>query len=406
MLIGNGSVLNSPVALDPSPDIINDWCKNQRTSEEQISSPCHQVVTRSSSRNSLAGKPLSSNSLNCTTSHSELASLQHKDPSFVKGFDPIGGSLKTPRLSKGTSKYSFGLRNCILVRMFLYAGLLLSVPVYKFYGFSESPFGIAQVVPNSDVNYVVRVNGMDKTFYVDMLQEFVHRPAELIPETIDMNAKEGKEQTDEPLQVSAAVVMSASSLALINSFSPAFASMIHEEHDSVEIEDTSGLTKLIMPSLKQKETICDTQTYSKLDPGQITEVENLLEIFSEIFSDVPSKTECITHKIKLSSSDPVRRKPYPLPFTSEQIVRDEISSMIDNDIIEPSDSPYSSPIVFFIVNFYAKFILHISDLLLPLYELTKKDQPEQVIWTEQCQRFLEKNPGSDKLWAGPCYSKC
>ena len=231
---------------------------------------------------------------------------------------------------------------------------------------------------------------MDKTFHVDMLQEFVRRPAELIPETIDVNTKEGKEQTDEPLQVSAAVVMSASSLALINSFSPAFASMIHEEHDSVDIEDTSGLTKLIMPSLKQKETICDTKTYSKLDPSQITEVENLLEIFSEIFSDVPSKTECITHKIKLSSSDPVRRKPYPLPFTSEQIVRDEISSMIDNDIIEPSDSPYSSPIVFSIVNFYAKFILHISDLLLPLYELTKKDQPERVIWTEQCQRFLEK----------------
>ena len=891
VLIGNGGILNSPVALDPSPDIINDWCNNQRTSEEQVSPPCHQVVTRSSSKNSPVHKPLSSSCLDFNISHSELASMQHKDLSLAKYFDLIGVSPKIPKLSKGKSKYSFELRNCILVRIFsceeqekvqimvpkelrakilsaahdkpfsghmgtrrtlyrltqsfywpgvsrdvtkyckscevclktkpkgktpkaplqispvfdrpffkcaidligplpmsaaknrfvltlidyttrwveaaalrdtstpficeellswfarlgfpsillsdggpqftskqmeevllnlgishavstpyhpqsnglceranatvksmikklssdnpaswdkllqcaLFAYrevpqettgfspfemvfgsaprgplsllrdtwltpnvsensqpafefvdklrkrisyscqlanerteaqmklskdrtdlkakkrsfsvgdqvlLLLSDSGSKFSSSWKGPFEIVQVVPNSDVNYVVRVNGMDKTFHVDMLQEFVHRPAELIPETIDVNAKEGKEQTDEPLQVSAAVVMGASSMALINSFSPAFASMIHEEHDSVDIEDTSGLTKLIIPSLKQKETICDTKTYNKLDTDQTTEVENLLEIFSEIFSDVPSKTECITHKIKLSSSDPVRRKPYPLPFTSEQIVRDEISSMIDNDIIEPSDSPYSSPIVlvkkkdgsvrfcidyralnaitvgdacpipdhdaimskmcaaryftkldltkgywqisidensrqytafqaagelfqfkrmafglknapmtfnrmmnrllghredvvfFFddvtifhdqwdnhiaalkavfeiflshnlrikpskteigfpeiqflghtvgrgilkpieenvgkilslripktkkqvraiigLVNFYAKFIPHISDLLLPLYELTKKDRPERVIWTEQCQRFLGK----------------
>ena len=110
--------------------------------------------------------------------------------------------------------------------------LLLSDSVSKFSSSWKGPFEIVQVVPNSDVNYVVRVNGMDKTIHVDMLQEFVHRPAELMPETIDVNAKEGKEQTDEPLQVSAAVVMGASSMALINSFSPAFASMIHEEHDS------------------------------------------------------------------------------------------------------------------------------------------------------------------------------
>ena len=71
----------------------------------------------------------------------------------------------------------------------------------------------------------------------------------------------------------------------------------------------------------------------------------MVNAFSEIFSEVPSKTECIEHKIIVSTDDPVRRKPYPLPFTSEQIVRDEISEMIENDIIEPSDSPYSSPIV-------------------------------------------------------------
>ena len=38
-------------------------------------------------------------------------------------------------------------------------------------------------------------------------------------------------------------------------------------------------------------------------------------------------------------------KPYPLPFTSLDVVKDEVRSMLDLDVIEPSDSPYCSPIV-------------------------------------------------------------
>ena len=118
VLIGNGGVLNSPVALDPSPDIINDWCNNQRTSEEQVSAPCHQVLTRSSSKYSPVAKPLASSCLDFNISHSELASMLHKDLSLTKYFDLIGVPPKIPKLSEGTSKYSFELRNCILVRVF------------------------------------------------------------------------------------------------------------------------------------------------------------------------------------------------------------------------------------------------------------------------------------------------
>ena len=41
-----------------------------------------------------------------------------------------------------------------------------------------------------------------------------------------------------------------------------------------------------------------------------------------------------------------------------------------------------------LVNFYAKFIAHIADLLHPLYDLTKKGRPERVIWNEHCQSSL------------------
>ena len=44
--------------------------------------------------------------------------MQHKDLSLTKYFDLIGVPPKIPKLSEGTSEYSFELRNCILVRVF------------------------------------------------------------------------------------------------------------------------------------------------------------------------------------------------------------------------------------------------------------------------------------------------
>ena len=158
------------------------------------------------------------------------------------------------------------------------------------------------------------------------------------------------------MYASAAVVEGASSTALFNSFEftpnehirnsfefASSASMIYEEQDIIDPENCSGFTKIVLPSLSQREYINDIHICNDLDATKKSDINDVINAFSEIFSDVPSKTECIEHKIIVSTDDPVRRKPYPLPFTSEQIVRDEISEMIKNDIIEPSDSPYSSP---------------------------------------------------------------
>jgi hypothetical protein len=41
----------------------------------------------------------------------------------------------------------------------------------------------------------------------------------------------------------------------------------------------------------------------------------------------------------------VRRKQYPLPFASKQVIIDEVRSMLEQGVIEPSTSPYTSPVV-------------------------------------------------------------
>ena len=70
----------------------------------------------------------------------------------------------------------------------------------------------------------------------------------------------------------------------------------------------------------------------------------LLE-FADIFTDVPKVTNLDECNIELTSSDPLRIKPYPIPFALRAEVNREIDSMLHNNIIEPSTAPYSSPIV-------------------------------------------------------------
>lgn len=71
----------------------------------------------------------------------------------------------------------------------------------------------------------------------------------------------------------------------------------------------------------------------------------MLDEFSDVLSDLPGLTTLGVHQIKLTSEKPIRSKPYPLSFTSRDTVCEEVRKMLEAGVIEPSDSPYSSPIV-------------------------------------------------------------
>jgi len=75
------------------------------------------------------------------------------------------------------------------------------------------------------------------------------------------------------------------------------------------------------------------------------EVEKILHEFRDVFSDVPGVTNLGEHGIELTTGDPVRSHPYQMPFALREIVDKEIDTMLELGIIEPSSSPYASPIV-------------------------------------------------------------
>jgi hypothetical protein len=105
-------------------------------------------------------------------------------------------------------------------------------------------------------------------------------------------------------------------------------------------------------TMDDQEIFCDLERSNKqcvvnpdLSDDQGKEIGEVLNSFHEVLSEVPGCTNLIQHKIHLTTSEPVRIKPYPVPFAVRETINNEIDDMLKLGVIEPSESPYSAPIV-------------------------------------------------------------
>ncbi|XP_061184347.1 uncharacterized protein LOC133192347 [Saccostrea echinata] len=99
------------------------------------------------------------------------------------------------------------------------------------------------------------------------------------------------------------------------------------------------------PGETRKEGPTDVKVSDELTENEKADIKALLDDFSDVLTDVPGLTNLGVHHIKLTNDQPIRTKPYPLPFISRDVVCDEVKKMLEVGVIEPSTSPYSSPIV-------------------------------------------------------------
>ena len=72
---------------------------------------------------------------------------------------------------------------------------------------------------------------------------------------------------------------------------------------------------------------------------------SLLVEFEDIFTDQPGCTILAEHKINVTAKQPIRVKPYPMPFAKRKEVDKEIQKMLEAGVIEPICSSYNSLIV-------------------------------------------------------------
>ncbi len=73
--------------------------------------------------------------------------------------------------------------------------------------------------------------------------------------------------------------------------------------------------------------------------------QQLVEEYHDIFTELPGTTFLAEHKIDLISDKPIRITQYPIPYAMRDMVKEEITKMLKADVIEKSDSPFSTPIV-------------------------------------------------------------
>ena len=109
---------------------------------------------------------------------------------------------------------------------------------------------------------------------------------------------------------------------------------------SVVVDDKNDEGKLITLPVEEPVKI-----NPELTVDQKNDVAQLLVEYSDVISDKPGCTDTVVHKINIKTTEPVRKKPYPIPINLKDHFDAEIEKMLEYGVIEPSNSPYSNPVV-------------------------------------------------------------
>ena len=177
--------------------------------------------------------------------------------------------------------------------------LLLPTSSNKLLAQWKGPYKV--IKRTSDVNYMIKVGREQKKFHINMLKKYYPSKAE------DMLVQYGCTTSIIP-------------------------------------EDGSDCQP-ITPQVHATEGPQDVKINPQLDEETRHKLQCIIFQYESIFSDQPSCAMVDQYKIPLRSAEPVRSKPYPIPLQYMDAVTEQIRMLEQAGMIEPSNSPYCSPIV-------------------------------------------------------------
>ena len=190
--------------------------------------------------------------------------------------------------------------------------LLLPTDTNKLLMHWQGPFEVVQKVGQLD--YKINMNGKVKTFHANLLKKFYRR-----------------NDADDKSDVACVSVVNDGTM--------------EEDGEEDENHPTSQRGLLHLPTLFPTESIQDVEICPDLDDSQRDNITSLLQEYEEVLTDMPGLTNLGKHDIKLRDKEPIKSKPYPLPHALRGEVTKEIQKMIELGVVEPSSSPYASPVV-------------------------------------------------------------
>ena len=79
------------------------------------------------------------------------------------------------------------------------------------------------------------------------------------------------------------------------------------------------------------------------DTTMKSELDSVLPRFSSVFSNKPGNTSLAKHSIKTTTTTPIWSPAYTIPVHIEAKFKEELDNLLDDGIIEESDSLWCSP---------------------------------------------------------------
>ena len=185
----------------------------------------------------------------------------------------------------------------------------------------KGPYEIEDVVRNND--YKVKVDKKVKIYHVNMLKRYIQR-----------------EPSDEP-NINQEEVAAGADCILID----LACSSIIEACEQMSEETINDDELLDLGTCVAKESTEDIKYGSNLTNTQRQVLQDIVNSYNDVFTDLPGSTNLVEHKVKLTCDEPVRSKPYAIPYFVRESLKDDIADMLRMGIIRESTSPYASPVV-------------------------------------------------------------
>ncbi|XP_068229386.1 uncharacterized protein [Palaemon carinicauda] len=85
--------------------------------------------------------------------------------------------------------------------------------------------------------------------------------------------------------------------------------------------------------------------FQHLEKDKATSLTMLINGYKDLFQDVPGRTNILENDVDVGEASPIKQSPYRLNPFKRDIVKDEVKYMLDHGLVEPSFSPWSSPVV-------------------------------------------------------------
>ena len=123
------------------------------------------------------------------------------------------------------------------------------------------------------------------------------------------------------------------------------ATVVPVDHESVEEPDSDEEDQEVI-RLKNSDILNNLdQKLEHFPAPKRNMIKDILQEFILIFPDAPGRTNAATHDVDVGKAMPIKQHAYRVNPVKQEYIRKEVEYMLQNGIVEPSQSQWSSPCV-------------------------------------------------------------